>query len=146
MTSFGNIGDIRVHHVQVAPVQHDGIDAVLVTEPPGQSNDGEDKLAVLPGTKFHNGTIEVDIAGRPAAGRRKRPGVLLALRSGSPGITANSSVFTSALPTGAPTTNGAATTRRSIYPFQTIPGISRERRPRASTRLTPIWSRVNGPS
>ena len=71
MASLGNIGDIQVHHVQVSAVQHDGIDAVLVTEPTGQSNDGEDKLAVLPGTKFHNGTIEVDIAGRPAEGAQE---------------------------------------------------------------------------
>ena len=71
MTSYGNINHIQVHNVQVAAVQHDGIDGVLVTEPPGRSNDGEDKLAVLPGTRFHNGTIEVDIAGRPAEGAQE---------------------------------------------------------------------------
>ena len=71
MTSFGNIGDLEVHHVQVAPVRHDGIDGVLVTEPTGQSNDGEDKLAILPDTRFHNGTIEVDIAGRPSEGAQE---------------------------------------------------------------------------
>ncbi len=71
MTSLGNIADIQVHNVRVAAVQHDGIDGILVTEPTGQSNDGEDKLAVLPGTGFHNGTIEVDIAGRPAEGAQE---------------------------------------------------------------------------
>ena len=71
MTSYGNINHIQVHNVQVAAVQHDGIDGVLVTEPPGRSNDREDKLAVLPGTRFHNGTIEVDIAGRPAEGAQE---------------------------------------------------------------------------
>ena len=72
MTSFGNITDIRVHNVQAVAVRHDGIDGVLVTEPPGQSNDGEDKLAVIPGARLHNGVIEVDIAGRPSEGAQEQ--------------------------------------------------------------------------
>ncbi len=72
MTSFGNITDIRVHNVQVVAVRHDGIDGVLVTEPPGQSNDGEDQLAVIPGARLHNGVIEVDIAGRPSEGAQEQ--------------------------------------------------------------------------
>ena len=72
MTSFGNITDIRVHNVQAVAVRHDGIDGVLVTEPPGQSNDGEDKLAVIPGARLHNGVIEADIAGRPSEGAQEQ--------------------------------------------------------------------------
>jgi hypothetical protein len=72
MTSFGNITDIQVHNVQAVSVRHDGIDGVLVTEPPGQSNDGEDKLAVIPDARLHNGVIEVDIAGRPSEGAQEQ--------------------------------------------------------------------------
>ena len=68
MTSIADIEGIRLHNVAVAPVRHDGRDGVLVTEPPGTEDHREDKLAVLPDSLFRDGTIEVDVAGRPAAG------------------------------------------------------------------------------
>ncbi len=71
MTSIADIEGIRLHNVAVAPVRHDGRDGVLVTEPPGTEDHREDKLAVLPDSLFRDGTIEVDVAGRPAAGAQE---------------------------------------------------------------------------
>ena len=71
MTSLAAIEGISLHNVVVTPVQHDGRDGLLVTEPPGIDDHGEKKLAVLPGASFRDGTIEVTVAGRPAAGARE---------------------------------------------------------------------------
>ena len=71
MTDLANIAGITLHNVAVAPVQHDGRDGLLVTEPPGTEDHREDKLAVLPDSLFRDGTIEVDVAGRPAAGAQE---------------------------------------------------------------------------
>ncbi len=71
MTSLASIEGISLHNVVVSPVSHDGRDGLLVTEPPGAGDHGEKKLAVVPGTAFRDGTIEVDVAGRPAAGAQE---------------------------------------------------------------------------
>lgn len=71
MTDLANIEGITLHNVAVASVRHDGRDGLLVTEPPGAEDRREDKLAVLPDALFRDGTIEVDVAGRPAAGAQE---------------------------------------------------------------------------
>ena len=62
-------GSLRLHNVAAAAATHKGVKAVKITEPPGQSNDKEDKLAIIPGTEnFSDGVIQVELAGQPGAG------------------------------------------------------------------------------
>lgn len=59
----------RAHNVTIEPAIHHGRPAVRVAEPAGEANDKEDKLAILAGTEgFGDGTIEVELAGRPGPG------------------------------------------------------------------------------
>lgn len=53
-------------HVEVSSVQHEGHPAVRVVEAPGSEN--AQTLAVVRGTSFHDGTIELDVAGSPREG------------------------------------------------------------------------------
>ncbi len=57
---------LEPRNVKVASVQYEGRQAIQVLAEPGAGN-GE-SYAVMKGTTFHNGTIEVDLAGKPAAG------------------------------------------------------------------------------
>lgn len=59
---------LKLHHVAAAPAAYQGRKAIRVTEPAGATGQGEDKLAVLTGTEFQDGIIEVDLAGRPGGG------------------------------------------------------------------------------
>lgn len=54
------------HRVKVASVEYKGRAAVKLTED-GVVRDAE-AYALIEGSEFHNGTIEVDLAGMPAAG------------------------------------------------------------------------------
>src|SRR5262249_37340136 len=53
------------HRVKLEPVDYQGKRAIKVVEDGGVAN-GE-AYAVVKNTEFHNGTIEVELAGRPAA-------------------------------------------------------------------------------
>ena len=56
---------LKQHNVTASPATHQGRPAVRVTEAGGQ---GEDRLLIVSGTDFQDGVIEIDVAGRPAAG------------------------------------------------------------------------------
>jgi hypothetical protein len=60
---------LEAHGVAIEPVTYQGRKAVRVVE---QSKAGETSsvggIAVLPGASFHDGVIEVELAGKPAAG------------------------------------------------------------------------------
>lgn len=56
---------LKQHNVTATPATHQGRPAVRVTEAGGQ---GEDRLLIVSGTDFQDGVIEIDVAGRPAAG------------------------------------------------------------------------------
>jgi hypothetical protein len=53
-------------HVEVSAVQYRGRAAVRVVEAPG--SEGAQTLAIVPGVSFHDGTIEIDVAGTPREG------------------------------------------------------------------------------
>jgi len=53
-------------HVEISSVQYKGRPAVRVVEAPGSEN--AQTVAVVPGTSFHDGTIELDVAGSPREG------------------------------------------------------------------------------
>ena len=73
MTSLAGLQDIQAHNVQVDLTNHEGRDALRMMELPGQPHGGEDKLAILPDTHFHNGLIVLDLAGSPIPGLKKQP-------------------------------------------------------------------------
>jgi hypothetical protein len=56
---------LKQHNVTATLATHQGRPAVRVTEAGGQ---GEDRLLIVSGTDFQDGAIEIDLAGRPAAG------------------------------------------------------------------------------
>jgi hypothetical protein len=65
---------LEPHGVTVEPVNYDGRKAIRVIEQPtpaagpnGQPN-SVGGMVLIPGASFHDGTIEVDLAGKPAAG------------------------------------------------------------------------------
>ena len=59
---------LKLHKVSAEPVTHKGRKAIRVTEPPGTTDRGEDRLVILTGTEFQDGVIELDVAGRPREG------------------------------------------------------------------------------
>jgi hypothetical protein len=54
-------------HVTAEAVQYRGKAAVRLVEAPGVTGDAE-TLAIVPGTRFQDGAIEVEVAGAPRAG------------------------------------------------------------------------------
>src|SRR6185503_1030853 len=58
------VGHLTPHRVKLEAVDYRGKRSVKVTED-GQVPNGE-AYAVVTGSSFHNGTIDVEVAGRPA--------------------------------------------------------------------------------
>jgi len=56
---------LEAHGVSVSNTVYQGKSAVRVDALPGAANGGS--YAILKGSRFHNGTIEVELAGKPAA-------------------------------------------------------------------------------
>ena len=75
---------VTPHRVRLESVEYKGKRAIKLTED-GQPGNGE-AYAVIKGAEFHNGTIEVELAGQPAAGAgegaRGFIGVAFRLRDG----------------------------------------------------------------
>src|SRR5260221_13929116 len=65
------VDQLLPHKVKVASAAYLGKKAVKITED-GQVADGE-AYAIVKGSAFHDGAIEVELAGRPAAGPRGGP-------------------------------------------------------------------------
>ena len=63
---------LQLHKVLAAAVEYHGTKAIHVTQTPGAQ--GEDTLAIVSGLDLRDGVIEVDLAGAPAPGRRRRRG------------------------------------------------------------------------
>jgi hypothetical protein len=66
LVSAQNVGQLIPHRVKLESVDYLGKRAVKITED-GQVPDGE-AYAIVKGAVFHNGEIEVELAGRPASG------------------------------------------------------------------------------
>jgi hypothetical protein len=73
--------NLKEHKTAIAPVMYRGLKSIQVTEPP-TAVAGEDRLVLLTKSKFHNGSIELELAGAPgaAAGGGARGFVGLAFR------------------------------------------------------------------
>jgi len=59
---------VRARSLKVETAEFSGRKAVRLTQLPGAQEGEADGLAFLEGSSFQNGTIEVELAGRPAAG------------------------------------------------------------------------------
>lgn len=59
---------ITAHNVAAEPAEFLGRKALRVVEAPGKEGEAEDKLAIVDGIEFGNGTIELEIASRPKQG------------------------------------------------------------------------------
>lgn len=59
-------GHLQPVHVEVSSVQYRGRAAVRVVEAPGSEN--AQTVAIVSGTSFHDGAIELDVAGSPREG------------------------------------------------------------------------------
>jgi hypothetical protein len=59
---------LKLNKVGAEAVDFKGRKAIRVTEPAGAPSQREDRLAILAGTEFEDGTIEVDLAGEPGSG------------------------------------------------------------------------------
>jgi hypothetical protein len=66
LTSAQSVDQLIPHQVKLESVEYLGKHAVKITED-GQVPNGE-AYAIVKGAVFHNGTIETELAGRPAAG------------------------------------------------------------------------------
>jgi len=59
---------LKLNKVSAEAVSFKGRKAIRVTEPAGAPSQREDRLAILAGAEFEDGTIEVDLAGQPGGG------------------------------------------------------------------------------
>jgi hypothetical protein len=60
-----SIADLEAQGVRIESVEHEGRRATRLTEAPGNRGDA---IAIVKGTDFKDGTLEIDLAGQPAAG------------------------------------------------------------------------------
>jgi hypothetical protein len=59
---------LKLNQVGAEAVGFKGRKAIRVTEPAGAPGQREDRLAILAGTEFEDGTFEVELAGQPGGG------------------------------------------------------------------------------
>src|SRR5436853_5008203 len=59
------LDQLELHNVKAEAANYNGKPAVRVDAPPDAANGAS--YAIVKGSRFHNGTIEVELAGRPAA-------------------------------------------------------------------------------
>ncbi len=57
-------------NTEIKPAQFKGRPAVQLLPPAGKELSDEDMLAIVPGSSFKDGTVEVELAGAPRAGAR----------------------------------------------------------------------------
>jgi hypothetical protein len=66
---LSSLQGLKLLNVEAEPVTYEGRKAIRVIEPRVQKGQAtEERLAILAGTDFQNGVIEVDVAGKPGAG------------------------------------------------------------------------------
>ena len=66
--SLDSPAGLKLHKVVAESATFKGRKALRVTEPAGAPGQSEDRLAILSGTEFQDGVIEVDLAGQPGTG------------------------------------------------------------------------------
>src|SRR5438034_4228246 len=79
LASAQTVDQVIPHKVKLESVEYLGKHAVKITED-GQVADGE-AYAIVKGSTFHNGAIEVELAGRPAAGAGEGARGFIGIRS-----------------------------------------------------------------
>lgn len=65
---LANPQSLHVVNGTAQTARHDGVQAVRLDVPAGHEHTDETALAIVPGTDFENGTIEVDVSGAPREG------------------------------------------------------------------------------
>ncbi len=59
---------LKLHRVTAESATFNGRKAVGIAQAPGSQPQAEDRLAIVTGSDFQDGVIEVDLAGQPGAG------------------------------------------------------------------------------
>lgn len=66
---LSSLQGLKLRNVSAEPVTYEGRKAMRVVEPSGQKEQATgESLVIIEGTDFQNGVIEVEVAGKPAAG------------------------------------------------------------------------------
>src|SRR2546427_8717455 len=78
LASAQTVDQVIPHKVRLESAEYLGKHAVKITED-GQVADGE-AYAIVKGSAFHNGAIDVELAGRPATGARGGAGGFIGIR------------------------------------------------------------------
>ncbi len=140
LASAQTVDQLIPHNVKLESSEYLAKRAVKITED-GQVGDGE-AYAIVKGSAFHNGTIDVELAGRPA------PAAARAVSLESPSVfrTASTSTSTCVRPTAGRMIKSAAiiprSTARTRNSDSRCPASSRRR----STRVTWTSIRASGPA
>ena len=118
-------------------VRYRGRKAPHLSPPPSPEQDHGSMLALMLGSDFKDGTIEVDVAGLPTD---------LSVWRSTPKITAcGSKTSISGQPTDAPMINSVAITRCNTNHFPIFRGIACAKNPPASTSPMSMLSPARGP-
>jgi len=65
---LGSPEKLQVLNGTVEKARHEGRDGVKLVIAKGKEESDEDMMAIVPGTEFEDGTVEVDVSGAPRAG------------------------------------------------------------------------------
>ena len=125
--------------VEVAEVEYGGKAALHVT---GKAAGAAERLAVVPGPAFGDGTIEVDLAGAPAADASREARGFLGIAFRVQEDRSRYECFYFGRRMAARMTSSAGTTPPSTSPTRTSPGTACGRRPRGRTSRT--WTSCRG--
>ena len=120
---------LQPHNVTMDRVSYRGRNAVRVMTLPNadaaydqKSGTGGGGIVLLEGTSFHDGTIEVDVAGMPRANAPASARGFVGIASRVPPTLPNMTTSTYAPPTGAPTIRNRETTPPNTFRFLTTNG------------------------
>jgi hypothetical protein len=133
--ALDNASQVEARNVSVRAVQYRGSAALEVRRiVPGAAPD-IDTFASVPGVDFHNGSIDVEVAGSPLpdapAGARGFVGVVFRVQVAD-------GTYTCARPTDAPTTRFGAITRRNISLIRVMISTACAGKRRRNTNLMSI--------
>src|SRR5262245_31858812 len=144
--SLSDASQVRPRNVTAEAVRYGGSEALEVRQTGPYRGFDTDTFAFVPGLDFHDGTIEVDVAGSllpgappDARGSSALPSVSMRRAEALP-----AKVSTSGQPTAAPTTRFAVTARPSISPIPATISIAYVARRRAGMNPTSTSRPANG--
>src|SRR2546427_5495280 len=136
------LDQLELHNVKAEAANYNGKPAVRVDALPDAANGAS--YAILKGSRFHNGTIEVELAGKTGANAGPGLAALSESRSGSRATASNTS--TSGRRMGGGITRFAGTTLPSTPRTRNSISTGCGRNRRRNMNRTWTWSRGDGPS